>query len=54
MTYMTKDFAALPQRKFTVYSSDFERKDAEERARQQKEHEIREKNAKNAKKSKND
>lgn len=50
MTYMTKDFAALPQRKFTVYSSEIERKDAEERARQQKEHEIRQKNSKKSKK----
>lgn len=48
--YMTKDFAALPQRKFTVYSSELEKKDAEERANQQKEHEIRQKNAKKSKK----
>lgn len=48
--YMTKDFAALPQKKFTVYSSEIEKKDAEERARQQKEHEIRQKNAKKSKK----
>lgn len=54
MTFMTKDFASLQQRKFTVYSSELEIKDAEERARQQKEHEIREKNAKNVKKSKKD
>lgn len=39
--YMTKDFAKMQKRKFTVYYNDKEDKVAEERKLQQEEHENR-------------
>ena len=42
MGYMTQDFAKKQTRTFNVYFDDKMKKDAEERKRQQIEHEVRE------------